>query len=56
MTGDSIDIAFGFLLTQGGGKVWADDFKFEKVDSTVPLTAPVTPIRAKEPGTIDFES
>jgi AraC family transcriptional regulator len=55
---DSIDIAFGFFLTQGGGKVWGDNFKFEKVDSTVPVTAPasVAPARPKEPINADFES
>jgi len=55
---DSIDIAFGFLLTQGGGKVWGDNFKFEKVDITVPVTAPssVAPARPKEPINTDFES
>jgi hypothetical protein len=55
---NSIEIAFGFLLTQGGGRVWADSFKFEKVDSTVPVTAPpiVAPARPKEPVNTDFES
>jgi hypothetical protein len=36
---DSVHIAFGFFLAQGGGKVWGDNFNFEKVDSSVPLTA-----------------
>ncbi len=55
---DSIDIAFGFFLTQGGGKVWGDSFKFEKVDSKVPLTTPanVAPARPKEPINTDFEN
>jgi hypothetical protein len=55
---DSIDIAFGFLLIQGGGKVWGDSFKVEKVDSTVPVTAPasVAPARPKEPVNTDFEN
>jgi hypothetical protein len=46
---DSIHIAFGFFLTQGAGKVWGDNFAFEKVDSTVPVTAAsnVTPARPK---------
>jgi hypothetical protein len=52
---NSID---GFLLTQGGGKAWGDNFKLEKVDSTVPVTAPasVAPARPKEPISTDFES
>jgi hypothetical protein len=55
---DSIDIAFGFFLTQGGGKVWGDNFRFEKVDSTVPLTAPANAAaaRPKEPVNTDFEN
>jgi hypothetical protein len=55
---DSTDIAFGFFLMQGSGKVWGDTFNFEKVDSTVPLTAPVTaaPARPKEPVNTDFEN
>jgi hypothetical protein len=55
---DSIDIAFGFLLTQGGGKVWGDNFKLERVDSTVPVTAPasIAPVRPKDPVNTDFES
>ena len=46
---NSIEIAFGFFLTEGGGKVWGDDFKFEKIDSTVPVTAPagVAPVQPK---------
>jgi hypothetical protein len=55
---DSIDIAFGFFLTKGGGKVWGDNFKFEKVDPSVPLTAPasVAPALPKEPTNTDFEN
>ena len=55
---NSIDIAFGFFLTQGGGKVWGDSFKFEKVDSTVPVTAPApaAPVLSKEPINTDFEN
>ena len=55
---DSLDIAFGFLLIEGGGKVWGDNFSFEKVDSTVPVTSPATvaPARPKEPINTDFEN
>jgi hypothetical protein len=35
---DSVDIAFGFLL-EPPGKVWGDNFKLEKVDESVPVTA-----------------
>ena len=54
---DSVDIAFGFFLAQAG-TVWGDDFKLEKVVSTVPLTSasPVTPSRPKEPVNTDFEN
>ena len=30
-------VAFGFFLF-GGGQVWADDFKLERVPSSVPVT------------------
>ena len=55
---DSVDIAFGFFLIQGSGKVWGDSFKFEKVDSTVPVTAPAAaaPVLSKEPINTDFEN
>ena len=55
---DSIDIAFGFFLIQGSGRVWGDSFKFEKVDSTVPVTAPTpaAPVLSKEPINTDFEN
>jgi len=35
---DSVAIAFGILLA-GSGKVWGDNFKLEKVESSVPVTA-----------------
>jgi hypothetical protein len=55
---DSTDIAFGFFLAQGHGKVWGDSFKLEKVDLTIPVTAPsgVTAPRPKDPVNTDFES
>jgi hypothetical protein len=54
---ESIGIAFGFFLTQGG-KVWGDKFGIEKVDASIPLTSPATklPIRPKEPVNSDFEN
>jgi hypothetical protein len=53
---ESVDIAFGFFLAQGG-KVWGDNFSLEGVDSTVPVTSPTTATssRPKEPGNTDFE-
>jgi len=55
---DSIDIAFGFFLIQGSGKVWGDSFKFERVDSTVPVTAPApaAAVLSKQPINTDFEN
>jgi hypothetical protein len=52
----SIDIAFGYFLA-GGGKVWGDNFKLEKVDATVPVTAtaPAVPGMPKAPANPDFE-
>jgi len=53
---DSVDIAFGFLLAQGG-TVWGDNFRLEKVDSTVPVTSTTTAAssRPKDPVNTDFE-
>ncbi len=53
---DSVDIAFGFFLAQAG-TVWGDNFRLEKVTSTVPVTSPtsVAPSRPKEPVDTDFE-
>ncbi|MGH8220739.1 MAG: hypothetical protein ACREUT_19575 [Steroidobacteraceae bacterium] len=50
---DSVDIAFGFLLISTG-KVWGDEFKLEKVDSTVPVTS-AAPALARAPTNMDFE-
>jgi hypothetical protein len=54
---ESVDIAFGFLLTQGG-KVWGDNFRLEKVTAEVPVTSPATAttVLPKEPVNIDFEN
>jgi len=53
---DSVDIAFGFLLAQGG-TVWGDNFSLEKVDPTVPVTSTTISAssRPKEPVNTDFE-
>lgn len=52
----SIDIAFGYFLA-GGGKVWADNFKLEKVDASVPVTATTPGVAGmpKAPANPDFE-
>ena len=52
---DSVDIAFGFFLAQGG-TVWGDNFKLEKVESTVPVTSAEPPGRPKMPVNTDFEN
>jgi len=54
---DSVDIAFGFLLTQGG-KVWGDNFRLEKVAAEAPVTSPATAatVLPKQPVNIDFEN
>ena len=50
---DSFAIAFGFFLVERG-KVWGDGFKFEKVDSSVPVTAGTGSL-PKAPANSDFE-
>jgi len=52
---DSVTIAFGFLLTQGG-KVWGHDFKLEKVEASIPSTASTVPPLPKEPVNMDFQA
>lgn len=52
---DSVDIAFGFLLIQGG-KVWGHDFGLEKVDAAVPATASAAPELPKGPVNMDFQT
>jgi len=50
---ESVAIAFGFFLN-GGGKVWADGFRLEKVEATVPMT-PTEPVLPRSPRNLDFE-
>jgi hypothetical protein len=50
---ESVDIAFGFFLISSG-KVWGDDFRLEKVDATVPVTA-AGPMLSRVPANPDFE-
>ncbi|HEY0802250.1 MAG TPA: hypothetical protein VGD54_15540, partial [Steroidobacteraceae bacterium] len=52
---NSVDVAFGFLLTQGG-KVWGSNFKLEKTDTSIPVTSAAPAIRPKEPLNLDFET
>jgi hypothetical protein len=50
---DSVDIAFGFLLISRG-KVWGNDFRFDKVGATVPVTVSGPPL-PRAPANLDFE-
>jgi len=50
---DSTDLAFGFLLISSG-KVWADDFKLEKVDTSVAITSAGLTL-PRVPANLDFE-
>jgi hypothetical protein len=54
---DAGDIAFGAHLS-GDGTLWVDDFRFEEVPTTVPLTSPAatTPPLSPEPQNLNFES
>ena len=50
---NSVDIAFGIFLN-GGGKMWADDFKLEPVGKDVPVTDTDAALR-KTPTNMDFD-
>jgi len=50
---DADRLAFGVLLESNKGTVWFDDFKFEVVDKTVPLTGGE---RAAAPANLGFET
>jgi hypothetical protein len=47
-------IAFGFFLW-GSGTVWADDFKLERVDASVPRTVGDNGARLDEPRNLNFD-
>ncbi|HEU4717038.1 MAG TPA: hypothetical protein VFU15_04365 [Bacteroidia bacterium] len=53
------DIVFGAMLQGGTGQIWFDDFSFEVVDNSVPLTTEtdITPARplSSSPANLDFE-
>ncbi len=52
---DAGDIAFGAHMS-GTGTLWVDDFRFEEVSSTVPVTSsPATPPLPPEPQNLNFE-
>ena len=52
--GDGMAIAFGVLLS-GPGTVWVDDFKFERVPNTTPVTSPsVGQGQPRSPVNLDF--
>ena len=50
---ESTNIAFGVLL-EGTGKVWMDDFQFEIVDNSVPITGRGAKMNAA-PANLNFE-
>ena len=50
---DSTAVAFGFFLF-GGGQVWADDFKLERVSESTPVTGKRQD-RPPTPTNLDFE-
>ena len=51
---DSTAVAFGFFLF-GGGQVWADDFKLERVSESTPVTGKRQD-RPPTPANLDFEN
>lgn len=51
---DSTAVAFGFFLF-GGGQVWADDFKLERVSESTPVTGKRQD-RPPTPTNLDFEN
>jgi hypothetical protein len=50
---DSIAVAFGFFL-MGGGQVWADDFKLERVTTAVPVTGKAAQ-KPRGPANLNFD-
>jgi len=50
---DSVAVAFGFFLF-GGGQVWADDFKLERVSTTVAVTGTATQ-QPRNPTNLTFD-
>jgi hypothetical protein len=52
---DATSIVFGFLL-RGSGTIWADGFRLERVDATVPLTVVDNGTRPDEPQNPNFET
>jgi len=51
--GDSVGVAFGFFLS-GGGEVWADDFRLERVTGATPVTGKGAQ-QPRTPTNLDFE-
>ena len=50
---DSVAVAFGFFLA-GGGEVWADDFKLERVSDSTPVTGKALK-KPSGPANLNFE-
>ena len=51
--GDSVGVAFGFFLS-GGGEVWADDFRLERVTEATAVTGKQQQPQ-RTPANLDFE-
>ncbi len=50
---ESKDICYGFILAGGKGEAWADNFMFEKVDKSVPVSASAS--LKKAPVNLNFD-
>ena len=51
---NAVGVAFGFFL-DGKGETWADDFKLEVVDNSVPASAQLGSLLAKDPANLNFD-
>lgn len=51
---NAVGVAFGFFLS-GKGEAWADDFKLEIVDNSVPVSFQPPPPLSKEPTNLNFD-
>ncbi|HXP67028.1 MAG TPA: hypothetical protein VN815_16240 [Steroidobacteraceae bacterium] len=52
---NSADVAFGFLLSQGG-KVWGSSFKLERADASAAVTSAAPAALPKQPMNLDFKA
>ena len=51
---NAVGVAFGFFL-DGKGEAWADDFKLEIVDNSVPVSVQPSPSLPKDPVNLNFD-